>query len=223
VVYLAWTDDRRNVFVTRSAAGGISFGRPILVARASGPPSALCGYSGVAIRAQPRRCITTDPSIVAAPHRVYVTWTGPTRGGTDQDVFVRAFSPQLEPMTAPVRVAAGEAVVRGDRFHGAMSFDRTDGRLWICFYDTGADPRGVRALYSCTASRNGVAWARVRPVASVASNETGDDALDPGYGDYEGVAVAAGIAHPIWTDSRLLRTRGEEIFTTALTAAQVQG
>jgi hypothetical protein len=220
-LYLSWTDDRRNVFVARSVTGGASFAKATLVARALGPPSALCGYSGVAIRAQPRRCITTDPSVVDAGRRVYVTWTGPIDKGARQDVFVRGFSLPLAPLTRPLRVVSGRAAAHGDRFHAAMSYDAAGVRLWLCFYDTSADPKGVRALYSCVASRDGVRWTPVRPVASVASNETVDDALDSGYGDYEGLAAAAGVAHPIWTDSRLLRTRGEEIFTTTLTAAQL--
>ncbi len=223
VVYLAWTDDRRNVFVTRSVSGGASFERPVLVARATGPPSALCGYSGVAIAAQPRRCITTDPSVVASAANVYVTWTGPRAGGVDQDVLVRSFSPSLEPLTPPTAVSVPASARRGDQFHGAASFDQSDDLLWVCFYDTAADPRGVRARYSCTASRDGIRWAPTLPVASVASDETTDEALDSGYGDYEGVVAAAGVAHPIWTDARLARSRGEEIFTTALTARRLRG
>ena len=42
-----------------------------------------------------------------------------------------------------------------------------------------------------------------------------------GYGDYEGLAVSAGVAHPIWTDSRQLRTLREELYTTRLTAADL--
>ena len=39
------------------------------------------------------------------------------------------------------------------------------------------------------------------------------------YGDYEGLAVAAGVAHPVWTDTRRLRTLREEVYTTTLTDA----
>ncbi len=217
-VYLAWTDDHRRVFVARSGNGGGSFAGPALVASPAGPPSALCGYSGVAVRAQPRRCITTDPSVVVGAGRVYVTWTGPGRGGIDQDVFVRSFSRLLRPLTRPVHVSVSEAARRGDQFLAASSFDRAGDRLWVCFYDTAADPRRVRARYSCTASRDGVAWSPALPVASVPSDETADDALDAGYGDYEGVVTVRGVAHPIWTDGRDLKSHGEEIFTTRLTA-----
>jgi hypothetical protein len=53
-------------------------------------------------------------------------------------------------------------------------------------------------------------------VASVPSDETRPGATDFEYGDYEGLAVANGVAHPIWTDARNLATRGEEIYTATL-------
>ena len=217
-VYLAWTDDRRRVFVARSGNGGGAFDRRVLVDRLTGPPSPLCGNSGVAVPAQPRRCITTDPSVVVGDGRVFVTWTGPGRTANDQDVFARSFSSLLKPLTPPVHVSRPVSASRGDQFLAASSFDRADRRLWVCFYDTAADPRRVRARYSCTASRDGISWAPALPVASVASDETSDAALDPGYGDYEGVAAVAGVAHPIWTDGRDLNSQGEEIFTTTLSA-----
>jgi hypothetical protein len=59
-------------------------------------------------------------------------------------------------------------------------------------------------------------------VSSVASNEVHAPALDFQFGDYEGLAVAGGIAHPVWTDARDLQARGEEIYTSTLTAADLQ-
>jgi hypothetical protein len=59
-------------------------------------------------------------------------------------------------------------------------------------------------------------------MATVASNESKRPAIPFQYGDYEGLVVAGGVAHPIWTDARDLRTRGEEIYTRALTAADLQ-
>ena len=94
--------------------------------------------------------------------------------------------------------------------------------LWACFYDTRADRRRRLAWYSCTRSRDGGArWAAPLRVASVPSNETQRGAdkgggLNREYGDYEGLAVAGGVAHPIWTDTRRLRTLAEEVYTTTL-------
>jgi hypothetical protein len=55
--------------------------------------------------------------------------------------------------------------------------------------------------------------------ASVATDETQSGADPREFGDYEGLAVANGKAHPIWTDSRDLASRAEEIYTTTLTTA----
>ena len=57
--------------------------------------------------------------------------------------------------------------------------------------------------------------------ASVPSDETQPGADLRQYGDYEGLVVANGVAHPIWTDSRHLRTLQEEIYTTVLTEADM--
>jgi hypothetical protein len=93
----------------------------------------------------------------------------------------------------------------------------------VCFYDTAADATRRTARYTCTASADGGAtWAVPRAVASVASDETRKPAYSFQYGDYAGLAVAGGVAHPIWTDSRDLRVRGEEIYSTTLTPADLQ-
>jgi len=44
------------------------------------------------------------------------------------------------------------------------------------------------------------------------TRQTGDVSF--GYGDYEGLAVAGGAAHPMWTDSRA--RSGSEIWTARL-------
>jgi len=73
------------------------------------------------------------------------------------------------------------------------------------------------AVYSCTRSADGGrSWSKVVRAASVASDETGRRAGPLQYGDYDGLAAAGGIAHPIWTDSRRLARLSEEIYTAAL-------
>ena len=57
--------------------------------------------------------------------------------------------------------------------------------------------------------------------ASVASDETVAGALGQ-FGYYQGIAVANGVAHPIWTDTRDLGTLDEEIYTTALSEADLR-
>jgi hypothetical protein len=139
-----------------------------------------------------------------------------------EDVFVSAFDGALQPLAGfPRRVNRPDGPVRSDQFWPASAVDQATGALWVCFYDTRGDPRRVKTFYSCTASTDGGrSWSRAVRAASVASNERQAAAASGPYGgeygDYEGLAVANGVAHPIWTDSRRLSTRAEEIYTTAL-------
>jgi hypothetical protein len=56
-------------------------------------------------------------------------------------------------------------------------------------------------------------------VASVHSDETQAGARQYGY--YEGLAVANGVAHPMWTDTRRLAELQEEIYTARVTRTDV--
>jgi len=134
-----------------------------------------------------------------------------------EDVFLAALDPSLHPFFTRRRINPPDGSVRADEFWPASAVDRSTGRLWTCYYDTRGDPRRTRAFYSCTASGDGgQRWTRPVRAASKPSNETARGADFREYGDYEGLAAAAGEAHPVWTDSRSLRPRREEIYTTTL-------
>ena len=78
-------------------------------------------------------------------------------------------------------------------------------------------------FYRCSVSRDGArTWAAPIRAASVASDATQPGANLRAYGDYQGLAVTNGVAHPIWTDTRDLSTLAEEIYTTRLTLADFQ-
>jgi hypothetical protein len=225
-VFVSWTTVTRFLLVDRSTDGGDHFGTDVVVGEAAGLPAGACDQPGsFGVPAQLKRCITSTPSVLVdsrtgAPERVYVTYATPDATGRAQDVVIRAFDPLLTPLDAVHAVHPLDA--KRDQFLPAAAVDEA-GRVWVCFYDTAADKTRHSARYSCTASVDGgETWAAPRPVASVASDETRYPAYSFQYGDYEGLAVAGGVAHPIWTDSRDLRTRGEEIYTTTLTAADLQ-
>jgi hypothetical protein len=158
--------------------------------------------------------------------RVYVTY-GDTGGAhREQDVYVSAYDPALVPIVRRRRVNPADGPVRSDQFWPASAVDPTTGKLWVCFYDTRGDRPRRRASFSCTRSSDGgLTWAPPVHAASVASNETrgyadtGPLRIGREYGDYEGLAVANGVAHPFWTDSRRLRVFREEIYTTTLSDA----
>jgi hypothetical protein len=225
-VYVAWSTTGRNVFVDRSVDGGEHFGADVVVARRETLPYGVCGRAGsFSVPAQSERCITSAPLVVAdsragVPERVYVTYSAGESSGLAQDVFVRPFDGALVALAASHLVHPAD--VNRDEFLPASAVDEA-GRVWACFYDTAADASRRSVQYSCTASVDGGAtWAPVRPIASVPSNETPRAASPFQFGDYEGLAVAGGVAHPIWTDARDLVTRGEEIYTAPLTAAELQ-
>jgi hypothetical protein len=225
-VFISWTTVNRFVLVDRSADGGDHFGTDVVVGEVAGLPMISCDHPGsFGIPAQLLRCITPTPTVLVdsradAPEHVYLTYSTPDASGRAQDVVVRAYDASLAPLRPERAVHPLDS--KRDEFLPASAVDEA-GRIWVCFYDTVADQTRRTTRYSCTASVDGgETWAVPYPVASVASDETRSAASEFQYGDYAGLAVAGGVAHPIWTDSRDLLARGEEIYTTTLTPADLQ-
>src|SRR5205085_4232063 len=199
------------------------FGPDLLVDGAVGLPIGHCDFpfSSTAIPAQPLRCVTPAPTVVVddsgGPRAgtVFVTYSGAGAGGEEQDVFVAAFDPALRQLlggrNARRQVNPPDGRIASDQFLPASALDQSNGHLWVCFYDTTGDRFSVKSWYTCTASADGGAtWAKPVRAASMSSNETGARATPFEFGDYESLAVANGTAHPFWTDSRDLKTQGEE-------------
>ncbi len=222
-LYLAWAELTR-ITADLSVDGGTTFGPDAPVAHVQPASRTVCRL----IPAQPANCMQHNPILSvdtsAGPRsgRVYVTFGNPTGAGT-WDVYAAAFDRDLQPLLdTPVIVHPPDGSRPGDQFWPASAVDPGTGRLWICFYDTRADRSRRRAAFTCTASADGgAAWAQPVRVASVASNEAQPNANVRGYGDYQGLAVLDGVAHPAWTDSRRLRAVNEEIYTAALEEAAV--
>ncbi len=227
-VYVAWAELSR-IAIGRSGDGGDRFGPDREVASVRPDAYPICAP----IPAQPANCaqhnpvVSVDNSAGALGGHVYVTYADADRRGT-RDVYAAAFDQALTPLLGyPLggvakRVNPADGSVRSDQFWPASAVDPATGRLWVCYYDTRGDRRRERAFFTCTASSDGgVTWARPVRAASVASNEAQPDANVRGYGDYEGLAVVGGVAHPIWTDSRKLQTLKEEIFTATLDGASL--
>jgi hypothetical protein len=225
-VFVSWMTITRFLFIDRSTDGGDHFGTDVVVGEAAGLPASECDQPGAfGVPAQLKRCITSNPNVLVdsragAPERVYLTYAAPDAAGRAQDVVIRAYDPLLAPLDAVHAVHPLDS--KRDEFLPASAVDEA-GRVWVCFYDTGADTTRRTVRYSCTASADGgETWAAARAVSSVPSDETRYPSFSFQYGDYEGLTVAGGVAHPIWTDSRDLLTRSEEIYTTTLTPADLQ-
>jgi hypothetical protein len=232
-VYVAWTDQSRyGVRVARSGDGGRHFAPEVDVAAFSLIPIPHCGI-GIVVAAEPRSCIQANPTVAVDTSRgryagrVYVGYTGTNYTG-DEGVALTTFDRKLRPLAGYPTLGGQHRLIapnprptRPDQFWAQYAVDPSSGALWACFYDTSGDPKGKKAWYSCTVSRDGGrTWPRPVRVASAFSDETQPGAAYQ-YGYYQGLAVANGVAHPIWTDTRLLNTAGEEIYTARLAAADV--
>ncbi len=223
-LYVAWAELAR-IAADSSTDGGTSFGLDRAVAQVQPASRTVCRL----IPAQPANCMQHNPIVAAdtsaGPRsgRVYVTFGNPTVTGT-WDVYAAAFNRVLRPLLdAPVVVHPTDGPRPADQFWPAAAVDPVTGRLWVCFYDTRADRSRRRAAFTCTASADGGAgWAQPVRIASVASNEAQPNANVRGYGEYQGLAVLDGVAHPAWTDSRRLRALQEEIYTAALGGAALR-
>ena len=229
-VYVAWTDESHyEIRITRSTDGGRHFGPAQRAAAFETIPIPHCGI-GIVVPAEPRSCIQADPTVTVDTSggrysgRVYVSYTGTNFTG-DEGAALTTFDSRLRPLAGyPLMgihrlVAPTPAPTRADEFWAQSALDRSNGALWLCFYDTLGDRTGKKARYTCTVSRDGgLSWSRTVPAASVYSDETQKGAAYE-YGFYQGLSAAGGIAHPIWTDTRRLKTLGEEIYTARLAEA----
>lgn len=231
-LYVAWADlSNFGVRIARSTDGGRTFGPEQTVANFTIVTIPHCG-AGIVIPALPRGCVQPAPQVVVdtstGPYsgRVYVTYSGTDFQG-DQGTALTTFDTRLRALAGfPLRnrsriVVPAEPGKRSDQFWPQSAVDPSNGTLWVCHYDTAGDPTRRSARYSCTISRDGGrTFARQLPVAAVYSDENRPGAIR-GYGYYQGVVAQDGVAHPIWTDTRDLARLGEEIYTRAVTEADV--
>ena len=234
-VYVAWDDSTDfHVQIARSTDGGKTFEPERTAAAFSVVTIPRCG-SGFVIPALRLKCTHANPQIAIDTSsgryrgRVYVTYLQTEYFG-NQGVRLTIFDSRLKtlagfPLTRlGVPVARIRRSERRDQFWPQSAVDPSNGTLWACFYDTKGDRARKRARYTCAVSVNGgTRWSRPLAVASVASDAT-QKGVDPReYGDYEGLAVANGIAHPIWTDMRDVATLQEEIYTARVAESDVRG
>jgi len=223
-VYAAWREQKTgSIWVARSE--GTAFVDRTFVAGSVVSEERSCGGFRARVRAQPKRCVSPNPvvSVDGSPGPrqgdVYVTW-GTTALNGSQDVYVARFDRSLRPELGVghvQQVGPAEGLRGGDQFLPASAVDSSTGTLWVCFYESvGASQKSAR--YACTSSDDGgVKWTTPRFAASRPSDETRKGANRAnGYGDYEGVAVAAGSAYAVWTDGRSGRTGHEDVYGARL-------
>jgi hypothetical protein len=209
---------RPGLFSARSRDGGASFTAPRRFA-STALPDPRCPSPGIAIPAQPRRCIRPSPIVTAGPDgRVFVTWSDRAANGA-QDVLVAELGRGFRR-----RVNAPDGAAPADQFWPVSAVDPQDGTLWACWYDTRRDRSRRTARFLCSASRTRArTWSPAVAASSRRSSMRVPSAGEFEYGDYQGLVAAGGTAHPAWTDARDLRARGAEIWTATLTPPRAGG
>ena len=235
ILYVAWNDITNfHVSISRSTDGGVHFEQEREVVAFAIVTIPHCG-AGSVIPAprltcvQPNPMVSVDTSAGRYSGRVYVSYALTDFQG-DEGAAVTIFNSRLRALAGyplhqtALLVAPTPKSANADQFWPASAVDPSTGAVWACFYDTRGDPRRTSAFYSCSVSSDGgQTWAQPVHAATVASDETVPGADPREYGDYEGLAVGNGVAHPVWTDSRDLDSFAEEIYTTTLTMSDFSG
>jgi peptide/nickel transport system permease protein len=219
-LYVAGVDARFGVWVARSRDGGKSF-RVARVARLPGNRTAECATaSRHPTPFQGIRCLGPNPTVVATADRVFVTY-GVGWPGETQSVRIGVLDSALHRVWAGT---VGGVDATADRFWPTLALDHSNGRLWVCFYDTSGDKSRKQAWFSCTHSQDGHIWAKPLRVARDSSSPEvlWEDARVYAFGDvigfggYTAVAAAGGVAHPLWIDTRDVGGNKQEVFGARL-------
>src|SRR5207247_3075788 len=98
-----WRWSKSTAFYASSSVDERKFGTPKLVAPAVVRPERSCHTFRARIPAQPKRCVSPNPTIAvdasdgSRSGRVYIVW-GSTSLNQSQDVYVAAFDPHLRPL-----------------------------------------------------------------------------------------------------------------------------
>jgi len=218
-LYLAVADGRgRALDLLRSTDGGRTWDDRRQLVRLVEPYVVGCGPGSVSVPAQPQRCIGPSPSIaVGRDGTIAVVYSEPEANKT-QGVYVVHADRSLHTSSRPRRLGPPDAHP-SDQFLPVAAYDRSEGDLWGCYYDTAGDPRRRSVWFTCTRSHDdGAHWSPPVRAASKPSDET-QTASDPfGYGEAAGLVAAGGVAHPLWTDTRRALDAAEEIYTAAIPA-----
>ena len=222
-LYIAGVDASYGLWVGRSTDRG----RHFVIRQAAplpGNQAATCIVFGkVVLPQQAVRCLGPNPTVSATKNRVFVTYATTGANGT-QDVAAAVFDPALQPL--------GRGLVgppdkkKADQFWPVSALDARTGELWACYYDTNGDGGRKSAWFTCTTSRDGRRWSRPVRAAPAAANVgvLWEDARiygfgdSGGYGGYGGLAVAGGVAHVLWIDTRNIGSNAEEVFGSRLSA-----
>ncbi|MGH7775664.1 MAG: sialidase family protein, partial [Candidatus Dormibacterales bacterium] len=221
-VYVAWDDygdsDTGEVVIARSTDYGQHFSSPAVIAPTSaGFGVALPGYAvdaGQGIRTVgPMPALAVDPTSGV----LYAAWADTSATSPRMHIYLSSSTDGGATWSKPARIDTGNP---NDGWQPALAVDGGDGRsphaVTLAWYDRRDDPGNrLYRVYYAQSLDGGRSFSPEEAVSDVQSDPT----LDVnGTGDYMEMADAAGVAHPVWSDTRNGRN---QIFTAAVTESQV--
>lgn len=187
-LYAVWADGR-NIVLTESHDGGQTFSptrniletAPIMftiddVERSNGFPQ-----------------IAIDPRSGGRGGRMYVTWSDYRNG--DVDVFCSTSQDHAETWGPAVRVNDDPQHDGADQFFQWMTLDRSDGAVYVVFYDRRGDPENRKQTVTLARSTDGG-----NTFLNYAWNAEPFDAQGVFIGDYTGIAALDGRVYGVWTE-----------------------
>lgn len=231
-LYVAWNDWYANtISFNRSLDGGATWDTQSVIAGKRLP-------FDIAIPAEKYRgalvypACDVDRSKGAHRGRLVCSWMDLTSAGVT-DIFT-SYSDDNGSTWSAARPATDQFAFPVDRFNQWLSIDPTNGAINVSFYDTRNDTTGFRYMTDTYLSRStdGANFSPNVRVSTVSSNEHDCDGVFPcsainygnQQGDYEGLVAWGGVAHPVWTDSRVQQNSVngcrfpamEEVFTASV-------
>lgn len=197
-VYVAWVKYyTESIRFDKSLDGGLTWGDDVIVQPTSFASASI--NPDLLIFAFP----AMDVDITEGTNRgnIYIAYTDDWYG--DTDIFFTGSRNGGLNWSSPIRVNDDDVGNGADQFHPWLVCDE-NGTLHLIFYDRRNDvPQNLYMdLYYTYSVDAGMTWSPNERITEVSSNPA-HDSLDSGLiGEYNGLAVAGGVIHPVWTDTR---------------------
>jgi len=220
-VFVVWLDlSNSQIVIARSTNAGVSFGAPVVIDSQFFEPFVrfLLDSDGNGTPDTVREGIDLN-GCVDGSGRLNVIWSDFASAiSTESDIFYSSSTDNGGTWSAPTVV---NSVTANDQFFPAIACQQDDNTAHFAWIDRRNDPLNNRFIDVFYASTNtGLPPFTNLQVTTVASDLQTTIALpfEPKIGDYIDMDASSIMAHPVWTDLRVVAVptnTGGDVFTSA--------